>query len=68
VPDQPRTVNTPVLPRLSNRCNRNEIGRFSRDEAVAIAGILAHVVERAHARQKDAAGRKNGSRKRNWSD
>jgi uncharacterized protein (DUF2252 family) len=35
-----------------------EIERLSRDEAVGVAGFLAHVVGRAHARQMDAAGRK----------
>jgi uncharacterized protein (DUF2252 family) len=34
------------------------LSAFSRDEAVGIAGFLAHVVGRAHARQMDAAGRK----------
>jgi uncharacterized protein (DUF2252 family) len=35
-----------------------EIERLSRDEAVGVAGFLAHVIGRAHARQMDAAGRK----------
>jgi uncharacterized protein (DUF2252 family) len=35
-----------------------EIERLSRDEAVGVASFLAHVVGRAHARQMDAAGRK----------
>jgi uncharacterized protein (DUF2252 family) len=35
-----------------------EIERLSRDEAVDVAGFLAHVVGCAHARQMDAAGRK----------
>jgi uncharacterized protein (DUF2252 family) len=35
-----------------------EIECLSLDEAVGVAGFLAHVVGRAHARQMDAAGRK----------
>jgi uncharacterized protein (DUF2252 family) len=35
-----------------------EIERLSRDEAVGVAGFLAHVVGRAHARQMDAPDRK----------
>jgi uncharacterized protein (DUF2252 family) len=36
-----------------------EIERLSRDEAMGVAGFLAHVVGRAHARQMDAAGQKD---------
>ena len=53
-----RLLDTPVFVReLLPQDLKIELENLTRDEAVEVAGFLAHVVGRAHARQMDASNR-----------